>query len=121
MNNTILNKTSALRVFNTIPPYTSGTHNLTIGIHVDHQADEEVLAAIEAAEAKGWKLTVQWNGTAGTSTSSTYGLRGPLVYARVIEDEYGRHLEWGHYVSDPTGYEEFRSVDSALAYFGFEE
>jgi len=59
-----LDKASALRVLTTIPTYTSDTHNLTIGIHVDHQTDEEVLAAITAAEGKGWTLTVQWNGTA---------------------------------------------------------
>lgn len=65
-SNCQLDKNSALRVLNSIPTYTSGTHNLTIGIHVDHQNDAEVLAAIDAATAKGWTLTVQWNGTATT-------------------------------------------------------
>lgn len=117
-----LNKASALLVLNSIPKKTDGKkHYIGVGIHVDHQSDEEVLTAISSAESRGWTMTVQWNGTAGTSTASTYGMRGPLVYARVIEDEHGRHLEWGHYVTDPEGYEEFRSVDSARAYFGIEE
>ena len=116
-----LDKESVLIICNTIPTYESGTHKLMLGIHVDHQADEEVLAAIAAAEEKGWTLTVQWNGTPTASAASTYGLRGQLIYARVVDDEYGEHLEWGHYVTDPTVYEEFRSVDSARAYFGIEE
>ena len=78
-------------------------------------------AAIEAAEAKGWTLTVQWNGTPTSQASATYGLRTPSIYARVTEDEYGRHLEWGHYVSDPTGYEEFYNLEAAHEYFGIEE
>lgn len=58
-----LNKKSALRIFNSIPAYTSGDHPLTIGIHVDHQNDEEVLTAIADAEAKGWDFNraVEWN------------------------------------------------------------
>lgn len=117
----ILNKKSALRIFNSIPAFTSGSHPLSIGIHVDHKTDEEVLAAIANAEAKGWTLTVQWNGTATASAAATYGLRGPLVYARVVEENGERMLDWGHYVTDPTGYEEFRSVEAAREYFGIEE
>ena len=60
----ILDKTSALRILNSIPAYTSGTHQLNIGIHVDHKTDEEVLAAIDAATAKGWNVVLAWNGEA---------------------------------------------------------
>lgn len=60
-NNSAMNKESALRILNSIPSYTSGNHPLTIGIHIDHQSDDEVLAAIANAESKGWTLTVQWN------------------------------------------------------------
>ena len=78
-----LNKPSTLRLLRSIPSYTSGTHLLSIGIHVDHQTDEEVLAAIANAESKGWTLTVQWNGTP-TSTASTMAM-GSLIYAKVGE------------------------------------
>lgn len=119
----ILDKESTLRVLNSIPAYTSGTHELGIGIHIDHQTDEEVLAAIANAEAKGWTLTVQWNGTPTAQAATTYGLRKPPIYARVEERELPdgtveRRLDWGHYVTDPTGYEEFRSVEAAREYFG---
>ena len=122
----ILNKESVLRVINSIPAYTSGSHPLTIGIHIDHQTDDEVLAAIANAEAKGWTLTVQWNGTPTAQAATTYGLRKPLIYARVGEHELPdgtteRVLDWGHYVTDPTGYEEFRSVEAAREYYGLPE
>lgn len=118
-----LNKDSTLRILNSIPAYTSGSHRLTIGIHVDHKTDEEVLEAIANAEAKGWSLTVQWNGTPTAQAATTYGLRKPSIYARVSEIErpdgtVERHLEWGHYVTDPTVYEEFRSVEAAREYYG---
>ena len=116
-----LEKASALRVLNSIPAYTSGSHPLNIGIHVDHQNDEEVLAAIANAEAKGWTLAVQWNGTP-TSTASTLSF-GSLIYAKVVENEHPdgtteKVLDWGHYVTNPEGYEAFRSLESAYEYFG---
>jgi hypothetical protein len=122
-NNSAMNKESTLRILNSIPAYTSGSHKLTIGIHVDHKADDEVLAAIANAEAKGWSLTVQWNGTPTAQASVTYGLRTPPIYARVEERELPdgtteRVLDWGHYVTDPTGYEEFRSVEEAREHYG---
>lgn len=117
----VLNKESALRILNSIPAYTSGSHPLTIGIHIDHQTDEEVLAAIANAEAKGWTLTVQWNGTPTAQAAVTYGLRKPPIYARVSEHDGKRFLDWGHYVTDTTGYEEFRSVEAAREYFGLPE
>ena len=39
---TILNKESAIRVLETIPTYTSGSHGLMIGIHIDHKYDPDV-------------------------------------------------------------------------------
>jgi hypothetical protein len=114
-----LDKESTLCILNSIPSYTSGNHPLTIGIHVDHQHDEEVLEAIANAEAKGWTLTVQWNGTPTASAATTYGLRKPPIYAKVSEMENGEQfLDWGHYVTDTSGYEEFRSVEAAREYFG---
>ncbi|MBR5185596.1 MAG: hypothetical protein IKW19_04790 [Akkermansia sp.] len=107
-------------MLNTIPTWNDGaSHLLTIGIHVDHKADDEVLEAIANAEARGWTLTVQWNGTPTAQTAATYGLRKPPIYARVSEKENGeRYLDWGHYVTDPSGYEQFRSVEAAREYFG---
>ena len=116
-------KKLTLRVLNTIPSYTSGSHPLTLGIHIDHQNDDEVLAAIANAEAKGWTLTVQWNGTP-TSTASTMAM-GSLIYAKIGELEHPdgtteQFLDWGHYVTNPEGYETFRSLESAYSYFGLE-
>ena len=116
-----LDKVSALRIFNSIPAHSSGSHQLAIGIHIDHKTDEEVLAAIAAAEAKGWTLSLGWNGTPTASAASTYGLRTPSIYARVIEGEHGKHLDWGHYVTDPTGYEEFATLEEALETWGLTE
>lgn len=83
-----LDAESVPRVVNSLPSYTSGTHALTIGIHIDHKYDPEVNTVLKRAggapgtsneyfppagvvidpitddEYKGWTLTVQWNGTA---------------------------------------------------------
>jgi hypothetical protein len=121
-----LDKESALRVLLSIPNSPADenkyTGALNIGIHVDHKTDDEVLAAIANAESKGWTLTVQWNGTPTAQAAVTYGLRRPTIYARVSEHELPdgsteRYLDWGHYVTEPSGYEEFRSVEEAEEYF----
>lgn len=119
----ILHKNVALRVLTTIPAYSSGDHPLTLGIHVDYKTDPEILEAITNAEAKGWTMTVQWNGTP-TSTASTMAM-GQLIYAKVSEHELPdgmteRVLDWGHYVTNPEGYETFRSLESAYSYFELE-
>ncbi len=114
-----LNKASALLVLGSIPAWTDGaSHPLTIGIHVDHQSDEDVINAIAEAEAKGWTLTVQWNGTPGTSTASTWGRRKP-VFARLGEplEDGTPNLDWGHYVTNPSGYTEFASLEEAKEHF----
>ena len=97
---------------------------LTIGIHVDHQNDETVLAAIANAESKGWTLTVQWNGTP-TAQASTMAF-GQRIYAKVTEavrpdGTVERIMDWGHYMTKPDGYEQFRSLESAYRYFGLPE
>lgn len=119
-----LDKKSALCILNSIPSHSSETHTLTIGIHLDYKSDEEVLAAIVDAEEKGWSMEVQWNGTP-TSTASTMAM-GSLIYAKVGEHELPdgtteQYLEWGHYVTDETGYETFRSLESAYKYFNLEQ
>lgn len=137
MNQTILDKASALRILTTIPAYSGGEHPITIGIHIDHQADEEVLAAIEAATAKGWTVTTQWNGTA---TASTFALRPTPtlpVYVKCEQSEDGRYadasgtlfeVEWGHEVHSPDGknpeelgYTIFNSLDEAMTTWGLTE
>lgn len=122
-NGTQLDKESSVRILTSVPsPYTgSGRFTINIGIHVDHQTEGEVIAAIEAAEAKGWTVAVQWNGTPTASGASTYGLRRRPVYAKLGEPmEDGRPvLDWGHYVTnaEENGYTEFTSLEEAKEHF----
>lgn len=128
-----LNGESAVRVLDSLPEWTEGVHELTMGIHIDHQADEEVLAAIDASVARGWTVSVQWNGTA---TAATFALRPapPLpVYAKIdtFTDAEGNEqpmLNWCHGVTSPDGkepeelgYELFESVEEARAHFNLPE
>lgn len=120
-----LNKASVLYSVPSLPTWTDGkTHTFTIGIHVDHEFDEEVLAAIADAEAKGWAVTVQWNGTATAQAASTWGLRRKPIYAKldemVLPDGTQKTiLAWGHYVTnwEENGYQEFASVEEAKEHF----
>ena len=124
----MFDKDSTLRIFNSLPTWASGTHKITIGIHIDNQTDDEVLAAIANAEAKGWTLTVAWNGTPTAHAASTFGLRRPTIYAKSSNMELPdgtseRVLDWGHYVTnwEENGYLEFASVEEAEEYFGIEK
>ena len=126
----ILNKESVLRILDSIPSMLdiSGFHRMDIGIHIDHQTDEEVATAIANAEAKGWTLTVQWNGTATAQTASTFGLRKPPIYAKVgsmvlPDGTTEQYLDWGHYVTnwEENGYQEFASVEEAKEHFNISE
>ena len=113
---------------NSIPSWNNDTtHNLTVGIHIDHQTDEDVLTAISNAETKGWTMTVQWNGTPTASTATSYSLRKPMIYAKIIntqspEEYFKQKLDWGHYVTnwEENGYQEFSSLEEAYEYFGIE-
>ena len=121
--NSSLNKPSVMGIFNQLQTFTSGDHPLGIGIHVDHKTDDEILEAIANAEAKGWTLTVRWNGKPTAQSSVTYGLRKPPIYAKVAEYERPdgtteRVLEWGHYVTNPEDYQEFSSLEEAYEHFG---
>ena len=127
-----LDKVTVLRICGTLPAWTDdtlavdtwcpgGARRLSLGVDEALKGDADVLEAIAAAEAKGWLLTVQWNAGGGvyvTPKSGTYGLRRPVIYARVTEHDGERSLDWGDYVTDPTGYEEFRSVEAAREYYG---
>lgn len=138
----IFDKASVTTFLNSLPDWSGGCSDnergtpckiSTYGIHVDYQNDEDVLAAIDAATAKGWTIGVQWNGTA---TASTFALRPspPLpVYAKecTVTDGLGnehRSLEWCHQVSSPDGrepeelgYTLFESVEEARAHFNLPE
>lgn len=118
-----LKKQHAIEILNGIPAWSSGTHSITVGIHVDFKDDAEIAEAVASAEAKGWTVTVQWNGTAGTSGASTYGLRRQPIYAKVVEHDGKQNLDWGHYVTnaEENGYQEFASVEEAEEYFGIEK
>lgn len=79
-----LDKKSTISILESLPAYTSGSHPITIGIHVDHKYDPEVNVALkkcqnsyitpieelgatlpeEITTDKGWTITAQWNGTA---------------------------------------------------------
>ena len=121
----------AIEILTSIPTWTDGAaHPITMGIHVNHRSDADVLAAIENAEAKGWTVTVQWNGTP-TSGVSTLDLEE--IYAKAEESEYGEYtdengnrctLSWGHDVKSPDGqtpadlgYKLFFSLVEAEQYF----
>jgi hypothetical protein len=81
----ILDKPSTLSVLNSLPTYTSGTHNFCIGIDTHLQYDPEINLALKKVDinyeptcslpideetgeetvvtsGKGWNLTVEWNG-----------------------------------------------------------
>lgn len=127
-SNCKLSKEVAISILNSLQTASSVTTNntwcITMGIHIDHQTDEEVITAITAAEEKGWTVTVQWNGTATAAAASTYSLRRAAVQARVVEivDEdghVGKFLEWGHYVTnaEENDYTEFASLEEAKEHF----
>lgn len=126
--NAELNKTSILRLIAQLPTWESGNHLATFGIHTDLQTDEDVIAAIDNAETKGWNVTVQWNGTATAQTASTFGLRKPPIYAKLgtVERPDGTTenvLDWGHYATnwEENGYQEFSSVEEAEEYFNINQ
>lgn len=142
-----LNKASVLPILNNLLTYDSATMTavptLTICMHTDLQADEEVQAALALASTavedggKGWQVTTQWNGTA---TASTFALRPtppPPVYVKREQSEDGRYVDsanvrysvdWGHMVTSPDGrepeelgYTLFATLDDALTEWGLTE
>ena len=129
--NCCLDKPSVLRICNSIPPVVLdesspyGNGRLGLGIHTDLETDDEVAVACATAEAKGWALTVRWNGTPTAQVATTYGLRKPPIYAKLSELERSdgtieRILDWGHYVTNSEDYQEFSSVEEAREFFGLE-
>ena len=80
----LLDKNSTLTFVNSLPQHLSGSHPLTIGIHIDHKYDPEVNVALKKLQNsyitpieefgaslpeeitidKGWTIEIYWNGTA---------------------------------------------------------
>lgn len=119
-----LKREHAITLLNSLPEWSDGkSYYITVGIHVDHQTNEEVIAAIANAEAKGWNVGVQWNGKA---TAAVMTLDLEEIYAKVVEHEMGDYtdengnrcmLDWGHYVTDTTDYKIFSSIYEAEQYY----
>lgn len=108
----------------------AGGGTLTVSLPSNYTEDEGVLNARAEAEAKGWQITVQtYEAEAGAI--STFALR--RIWVRKTPNEYGSYVgtdgsrwsvEWCVDVwgADPQelGYEPYRSVDSAVAYWELE-
>lgn len=106
-------------------PATGGT--LTVSLPSNWQEDEGVLNARAEAEAKGWQITVKtYEAEAGAA--ATFGMR--RIWVRKQQDEGGSYVAadgsrwsvdwcvdvWGAYPQE-LGYEPYRSVDAAVAYW----
>ena len=112
-HNCLLNKESVLRISNTLPTYTSGTHNIKLGINKELETDEEVLAAITTIKSKGWTVTTQWNtGYNGLEVLSNelnekmeLGIELPEGYTRLyyLEDLGRQWIDTGYIPSVNTG------------------
>ena len=109
-------------------PNTGGS--LTLSLPEGFDMDERVVNSLAEAEAKGWVLTIQTYAAAETA-AATFALR--RVWVRREQYEYGSYVaadgsrwlvEWCVDVigADPAslGYERFRSVDAAVAYWELE-
>ena len=131
---TQLDLPTALSIINSLRMSADGilgaTWELTMGIHVDHKSDAELLAAIEGATHRGWTITVQWNGTA-TSNAKTRQIE--KVWCKATPGEAGDYVDlngaryivdWGHLVISNTmkneelGYSAFDCLDDALDQWG---
>lgn len=108
----------------------AGGGTLTVSLPSNWQEDEGVQNAKSEADAKGWQITVRtYEAEAGAA--ATFALR--RIWVRKTQDEYGSYIAadgsrwsvdwcvdiWG---ADPQelGYEPFRSIDAALAYWELE-
>lgn len=108
----------------------AGGGTLTVSLPSNYTEDEGVLNARAEAEAKGWQIIVQTY-EAEARAISTFALR--RIWVRKTQDEGGSYVAadgsrwsvdwcvdvWG---ADPQelGYEPYRSVDAAVAYWELE-
>ena len=105
----------------------AGGGTLKVSLPSNWQEDEGVVNALATAEAKGWVFTYQtYEAEAGAA--ATFALR--RIWVRKQQSEHGGYVaadgsrwlvEWcaGMIGADPQehGYEPFRSVDAAVAYW----
>ena len=103
---------------------------ITISLPEDYESDSNVILAIENARRRGWTLTIQTHDE-NYGYSSTYGIK--RIWVRKIKNENGFYtdkngeryqVDWCIEIYSPDnktpkdfGYEQFRSVDSALSYW----
>lgn len=111
-------------------PDTGGT--LTISLPTGYESDAGVANALETARANGWTLTIQTY--EAETAAATFGMR--RVWVRKTQDEHGAYVDadgtrwqvdWcvAMYTPDGSepdahGYEMYRSVDAAVAYWELE-
>lgn len=105
---------------------------LTISLPTNYTESEEVISALETARSNGWTLTIQtYTPEESTSTASTFGMQ--RIWVRKTQDENGSYVdangnrfqvEWCVEIYSPEnkspedlGYEQFRSVESAVQYW----
>lgn len=130
-----LDRPSTISILSSLPTYTDGTHELTMGTHIDNQAEAttegtELYTLINSTiPSKGWTLIMQYNGTLSTGVAT---LDLEPIYVKVIENEYGMYkndetsicydLSWGNSINSPDGktpielgYEECYSIDEIIS------
>lgn len=119
-------------------PATGGS--LTVSLPEGYESDSGVVAALETARSNGWTLTIQtYTPETATAGASTFALRRIWVrriWVRRTQDEDGTYVDaagsrwqvdWcvdmltpDSSTPDAHGYELFRSVDAAVAYWELE-
>lgn len=106
---------------------------LSVSLPSNYLEDENVTNAITVANTKGWDITVA-SSYDEAGASSTFALR--RIWVRKTENEFGQYVDvngtrwlvescvamYTHDGSEPDahGYELFRSVDAAVAYWELE-
>lgn len=114
-------------------PATGGT--LTISLPTGYESDEGVAAALQTARANGWTLTIQtYTPETAGAAASTFALR--RIWVRRTQNDNGAYVDasGSHWLvewcvdmltpdgstPDAHGYELFRSVEAAVAYWELE-
>lgn len=108
-----------------------GGGELTVSLPEGYDMNERVVESLLAAEEKGWVLTIQTYTPEASPAASTFGLR--RLWVRRRENDNGSYVasngirwkvDWCVDVigADPEmlGYERFRSVEAATAYWELE-
>lgn len=108
---------------------------LNLSLPVGYESDAGVANALETARGKGWSIAVRtYTQSAVSRRVATFGMR--RIWVKKIQDKYGVYVdtagtrwqvEWCEAMYTPDGstpdmhgYEMFRSVDAAVAYWELE-